>query len=102
MPPTLPAITIAINKIFNLASSTFIPLNQQIVSNKGLTKKIIACEECMDACIGNQSDVVIVNKGEPSHKVVDPIEQRVGLHLGLALFLGQLIEYDIISIIGQI
>ena len=56
----------------------------------------------MDACIGNQSDVVIVNKGEPSHKVVDQIEQRVGLHLGLALFLGQLIEYDIISIIGQI
>ena len=43
-----------------------------------------------------------MNKGEPSHKVVDPIEQRVGLHLGLALFLGQLIEYDIISIIGQI
>ena len=55
----------------------------------------------MDACIGNQSDVVIVNKGEPSHKVVDPIEQRVGLHLGFAL-LGQLIEYDLISIIGQI
>ena len=87
--------TIAINKIFNLANSTFIPLNQQIVSNKDLSKK-------MDACIGNQSNVVIVNKGEPSHKVVDPIEQRVGLHLGLALFLGQLIEYDIISIIGQI
>ena len=42
----------------------------------------------MDACIGNQSDVVIVNKGEPSHKVVDPIEQRVGLHLGFALLLG--------------
>ena len=56
----------------------------------------------MDACIGNQSDVVVVNKGEPSHKVVDPIEQRVGLHLGFALLLGQFIEYDIISIIGQI
>ena len=55
----------------------------------------------MDACIGNQSDVVIVNKGEPSHKVVDRIEQRVGLHLGLALFLGQLMEYDIISIRGR-
>ena len=50
----------------------------------------------------NQSDVVLVNKGEPSHKVVDPIEQRVGLHLEFALLLGQLIEYDIISIIGQI
>ena len=56
----------------------------------------------MDACIGNQYDVAIVNKVEPSHKVVDPIEQRVGLHLGFALLLGQLIEYDIISIIGQI
>ena len=56
----------------------------------------------MDACIGNQSDVVIVNKGEPSNKVVDQIEQRVGLHLGFALLLGQLIKYDIVSIIGQI
>ena len=61
----------------------------------GEAKKIIAVEECMDACIGNQSDVVVVNKGEHSHKVVDPIEQRVDLHLGFALLLGQLIEYDI-------
>ena len=42
-----------------------------------------------------------MNKGEPSHKVVDPIEQRVGLHLGLAFFLGQLIEYDKIVLTGQ-
>ena len=46
--------------------------------------------------------MVVVNKREPSHKVVDPIEQRVGLHLGFALLLGQLIEYDIISILGQV
>ena len=37
--------------------------------------------------------MVIVNKGKPSHEVVDPIEQRVPLYLGFALLLGHLIEY---------
>ena len=54
---------------------------------------LFAFKETVNARIGNQANVVVVNKGKPSHEVVDPIEQRVRLHLGFALLLGHLIEY---------
>ena len=39
---------------------------------------LFAFKESVDARIGNQANVVVVNKGKPSHEVVDPYYSIAG------------------------